>query len=142
MVVLAESPQEYLDKGFTPAKQSKAFAAIARDHGMPIDTSERSRMAATAPACRAVVAARLRAPETAAEALLRAFRVRAMRGELLDELATVHGAAQDAGLDADELERWTAEDAVEQTMRDDMAAAREPIAAARVLDDKLANWSG
>jgi predicted DsbA family dithiol-disulfide isomerase len=141
MVVLAESPQEYLDKGFTPAKQSKAFAAIARDHGMAIDTSERSRMAATAPACRAVVAARLRAPETA-EALLRAFRVRAMRGELLDELATVHGAAQDAGLDADELERWTAEDAVEQTMRDDMAAAREPIAAARVLDDKLANWSG
>ena len=141
MVVLAEDPQEYLDKGFTPDKLSTAFATIARDHGMPIDTSERPRMAATAPACRAVVAARLRAP-AAEEPLLRAFRVRAMRGELLDEVATVRGAAQDAGLDPDELERWSAEDAVEQAMREDMAAAREPTPAARVLDGKLANWSG
>jgi hypothetical protein len=65
-----------------------------------------------------------------------------MRGELLDEAATVHGAARDAGLDPDELERWSAEDAVEQAMREDMAAAREPSPAARVLDGKLANWSG
>jgi predicted DsbA family dithiol-disulfide isomerase len=141
MVVLAEDPQEYVDKGFTPEKQSKAFAAIARDHGMPIDTSRRPRMAATAPACRAIVAARLRAPE-AEEGLLRAFRVRAMSGDLLDEPATVNGAAADAGLDPEELDRWAAEDAVEQAMREDMAAAREPIAAARVLDNKLANWSG
>jgi predicted DsbA family dithiol-disulfide isomerase len=141
MVVLAEDPQEYLDKGFTTDKLSSAFATIARDHGMPIDTSERPRMAATAPACRAVVAARLRAPE-AEEPLLRAFRVRTMRGELLDEVATARGAAQDAGLDPDELERWSAEDAVEQAMREDMAAAREPTPAARVLDGKLANWSG
>jgi predicted DsbA family dithiol-disulfide isomerase len=141
MVVLAEDPQEYLDKGFTPDKLSGAYATIARDHGMPIDTSERPRMAATAPACRAVVAARLRAP-AAEEPLLRAFRVRAMRGELLDEVATVRGAAQDAGLDPDELERWSTEDAVEEAMREDMAAAREPTPAARVLDGKLANWSG
>ena len=141
MVVLAEDPQEYVDKGFTPDKQSRAFATIAGDHGMPIDTSERPRMAATAPACRAVVAARLRAP-AAEEPLLRAFRVRTMRGELLDEAATVRGAARDAGLDPDELERWSAEDAVERALREDMAAAREPSPAARVLDGKLANWSG
>jgi predicted DsbA family dithiol-disulfide isomerase len=141
MVVLAEDPQEYLDKGFTPERQSSALAKIARDHGMPIDTSLRPRMAATAPACRAVVAARLHAPE-AEEALLRSFRVRAMRGELLDEDSTVRGAAGDAGLDPGALERWSAEEAVEQAMREDMAAAREPIDAARVLDHKLANWSG
>ena len=141
MVVLAEDPQDYLDKGFTPESQSRAFATIAHDHGMPIDTAERPRMAATAPACRAVVAARLREP-AAEEPLLRAFRVRTMRGELLDEVATVRGAAQDAGLDPDELERWSAEDAVEQAMREDMAAARQPSPAARVLDGKLANWSG
>ena len=34
------------------------------------------------------------------------------------------------------------EDEVEQALRADMAAAREPLPAARVLDDKLANWSG
>jgi predicted DsbA family dithiol-disulfide isomerase len=141
MVVLAEDPQEYLDKGFTPETLSKGFAKIARDHGMPIDTSLRPRMAATVPACRAVVAARLHAAE-AEEALLRAFRLRAMRGELLDEESTVHGAAADAGLDPADVDRWSARDDVEQAMRADMAAAREPSCAARVLDERLANWSG
>lgn len=141
MVVLAENPQEYLDKGFTPEKQSSGLTKIAREHGMPIDTAMRPRMAATAPACRAVVATRMHAP-AAEEAILRALRVRAMSGELLDEDPTVEGAAADAGLDPGEVWRWSAEDAVEEAMREDMAAAREPIQAARVLDDKLANWSG
>ncbi|HEV2058783.1 MAG TPA: hypothetical protein VGR11_05460 [Solirubrobacteraceae bacterium] len=141
MVVLAEDPQEYVDKGFDTAQQSSGFAKIAREHGMPIDTSLRPRMAATAPACRAIVATRLHAPAAEA-AILRAFRLRAMRGELLDEQLTVHGAAADAGLDPADVARWSAGEDVEQAMRADMAAAREPVPAARALDDRLANWSG
>jgi predicted DsbA family dithiol-disulfide isomerase len=141
MVVLAEDPQEYLDKGFTPEKLAGGMAKIAHEHGMPIDTSPRSRMAATAPACRAVVATRLHAPE-AEQAILRAFRVRCMTGELLDESSTVRHAAADAGLDPDDVERWSNEEAVETAMREDMAAAREPSSAARVLDDRLADWPG
>ena len=141
MVVLAEDPQEYIDKGFTPEKMADAFAKIGREYGMPIDTSPRERIAATAPACRAIVATRLHAPASE-QAILRAFRRRCMSGELLDESSTVRHAALDAGLDADDVERWSAEEAVETAMREDMAAAREPICAARVLDDRLANWSG
>jgi predicted DsbA family dithiol-disulfide isomerase len=141
MVVLAEDPQEYRDKGFTPDKLSTALSKIARDHGMPIDTSLRPRMAATAPACRAIVATRLHAPESE-DAILRALRRRCMEGELLDERATVRNAATDAGLDPDDVEAWSAEPDTELAMREDMAAAREPILAARVLDDRLANWSG
>ncbi|MDQ3850542.1 MAG: DsbA family protein [Actinomycetota bacterium] len=141
MVVLAHDGREYLAKGFTPERQSAAFAKIAREHGMPIDTAQRPRMAASAPACRAVVAARVHAPD-AEDALLRAFRVRQFRGELLDEDSTVDHAAGDAGLDATELRGWMADEAVERALREDMAAAREPIPAARVLDHKLANWSG
>jgi predicted DsbA family dithiol-disulfide isomerase len=141
MVVLAESPQEYVDKGLTPDKLAAGMKMIARDHGMPIDTSTRARVAATAPACRAIVAARLRAPE-AEERLLRAFRIRCMAGELLDEESTVRGSSADAGLDPEDVLRWSAEDDVETAMREDMAAAREPIPAARALDDRLANWSG
>jgi predicted DsbA family dithiol-disulfide isomerase len=141
MVVLADDPQEYLDKGFTPEMLSSAFATMSRDHGMPMDTSLRPRMAATAPACRAIVAARLHAPE-AEDALLRAFRVRNFAGQLLDEEATLVDAAGDAGLDADELRAWMAGRDVESALEADRAAAREPIPAARVLDDKLANWSG
>ena len=141
MVGLAESPADYAGRGFTPERQAQAFAQIARDHGMPIDTSQRPRMAATLPACRAVVAARLRAPERMRR-LLRRLRVRNFSGQLLDEPETIAAAAHDAGLDPAQLQRWMAQDEVERALREDMAAAREPHTAARVLDHKLANWSG
>jgi predicted DsbA family dithiol-disulfide isomerase len=142
MVVLADTPEEYLDRGFTPERQADAYRKIARDHGMPIDTSVRPRMAATRPACRAVVAARLHEPE-AARALLRCFRVHNFAGDaLLDEPAMLELAAGSAGLDAAELGRWMSDPRVEEALEEDMAAARRPMPAARVLDHKLANWSG
>jgi predicted DsbA family dithiol-disulfide isomerase len=141
LVGLSASPDDYLEKGFTPAKQSAAFKTIAAAHRMPIDTRERPRMAATLPACRAVVAARLRAPERES-ALLRALRLRQFGGELLDEDATLDGASTDAGLDPAQLRSWMAEPEVEAALREDMAEARAPMPAARVLDGKLANWSG
>src|SRR3954452_5484230 len=141
MVGLAESPDEYVDRGFTPERQSSAFTMIARDHGMPIDTSVRPRMAATVPACRAVVAARLHAPDKMRR-LLRRLRVRHFSGQLLDAPETIAGAATDAGIESGQLETWTATDEVEAALREDMVAARHPIQAARVLDSKLANRSG
>jgi predicted DsbA family dithiol-disulfide isomerase len=141
MVVLAEDPEEYLERDFTPERQSAAFASIARAHGMPIDTRVRPRMAATAPACRAVVAARLHAPERERR-LLRRLRIRHFAGELLDEPETIAGAARDAGLDPEELARWAAGDDVAAALERDKARAREPMPAARALDHKLANWSG
>jgi 2-hydroxychromene-2-carboxylate isomerase len=141
MVVLAESPEDYLEHGFDPERQSAAFTRIARDHGMPIDTRLRPRMAATAPACRAVVAARLHAPERM-RMLLRRLRIRHFRGELLDEPETIAGAARDAGLDPAQLERWSAGTDVADALAEDKAHARGPMPAARALDHKLANWSG
>jgi predicted DsbA family dithiol-disulfide isomerase len=141
LVGLSETPEDYVAKGFTPEKQSRSFAAIARDHGMPIDSSLRPRMAATIPACRAVVAARLHAPE-AERRLLRRLRIRHFSGQLLDEPETIHAAARDAGIDPDDLDRWTAEPEVQEALSEDMAVARHPMNAARVLDAKLANWSG
>jgi predicted DsbA family dithiol-disulfide isomerase len=141
MVGLAESPDDYVDRGFTPERQSHAFAMIAGEHGMPIDTSRRPRMAATVPACRAIVGARMNAPDRMRR-LLRRLRVRHFSGELLDAPETIAGAATDAGIDPADLETWMASDAVEAALREDMVAARDPIEAARVLDAKLANWSG
>jgi predicted DsbA family dithiol-disulfide isomerase len=141
MVGLAESPGEYEAKGFTPQRMSEAYRRIAHEHGMPIDTAVRPRMSATVPACRAVVAARREAPARM-RPLLRRLRVRNFRGELLDDPATIHGAAGDAGIDPGDLEGWIADPATEEALRDDMAAARAPMPAALVLDERLANWSG
>ena len=142
MVGLSSSPEDYVEREFTPEKQSKSFRRMARDHGMPFDTSERPRMAATVPACRAVVATRLQRGADAAQGLLRCLRVHAFSGELLDEPATIEAAVLDAGLSPDEVAAWVKQPETEAALADDMAAARRPLPAARMLDHKLANWSG
>jgi predicted DsbA family dithiol-disulfide isomerase len=141
MVVLAAAPGDYEDRGFTAERQSDAFRRIAEEYGMPIDTAVRPRMAATLPACRAVVAARLHAPDRMRH-LLRRLRVHHFSGRLLDEPATIAAAAAEAGIDPALLGDWCADAGVDAALREDMARAREPLQAARVLDHKLANWSG
>ncbi|WP_028067822.1 DsbA family oxidoreductase [Solirubrobacter soli] len=141
MVVLSESVAELEERGFGVEQLSAGYRKIACDHGMPIDTSVRPRMATSRPACEAVVAARLHAPEKV-RPLLRALRVRNFAGELLDAPETIAGAASDAGLDYVSLGYWMAGEDVQAAVESDKALARAPMPAARVLDHKLANWSG
>ena len=137
MVGLTERPEDYIDKGFTPERQSTAFERLAEAHGMPMDTSLRPRMAATMPACRAVVAVRRHAPEQEA-AMLRALRVLHFSGELLDDPGTLATAAQRAGLDPADLENWLAEPETEALLAEDLGQARTPTPAALALSHKLA----
>jgi hypothetical protein len=75
--------------------------------------------------------------------LLRCLRVHNFAGDaLLDEPEMLDLAAASAGIDGDELRRWMSEPEVGLALEQDMVAARAPIRAARVLDHKLANWSG
>jgi predicted DsbA family dithiol-disulfide isomerase len=141
MVVLSESVEAYEGTGFTVEKLAEGQRRISREHGMPMDTRPRSRMAATRPACLAVVAARVNAPALAPP-LLRRLRVRNFSGELLDEPSTIDGAAADVGLDPAELRDWCQSPEVTAELEADKAAARDPAPAARVLDGKLAGWSG
>ncbi len=137
MVGLTERSEDYVDKGFTPERQSSAFAHLAEAYDMPMDTSLRPRMAATMPACRAVVAVRRHAPEQEA-AMLRALRVLHFSGQLLDEPETLAAAAQRAGLDPADLENWLAEPETEALLAQDLAEARRPTPAALALSHKLA----
>ncbi len=142
MVVLAEDEQEYVDKGLTPEVLAPGMAMIAQRHGMPIVTEQRDRMAGTAPACRAVVGARLHDAEHE-DALLRELRLQAMGGRHLDEDATLRAAAEAAGVDPDAAVRWAREDEdVRLATEEDKAAARHPLPSALALSHKLAPWSG
>jgi hypothetical protein len=98
-------------------------------------------MYATVPVCRAVVTARLHAPEREWR-LLRALRVRTFAGSLLDEPETIDAAAADAGIDASDLAAWLADPATEAALAEDMSVSRHPSDAALALDHKLAGWSG
>jgi predicted DsbA family dithiol-disulfide isomerase len=141
LVGLSDDPKAMERHGFTPEILSKHYKKISLDHKMPIDTRVRERLAASLPACRAVVAAKLHAPAQM-RALLRRLRVRGFSGQLLDADETIDGAATDAGIDPQQLRTWMAGDDVQKALDEDMAAARQPMPAARVLDAKLANWSG
>ncbi|MGZ8649623.1 MAG: DsbA family protein [Solirubrobacteraceae bacterium] len=134
MIVLTLEPGE-------AEKLAQGAPTLQRRYGMPIDPAPYPRPASSAPACRAVVAARLNAPE-AAESLLRRLRVRVMLGGLLDEPALIGAAASDAGLDPDALERWCGTDAVERALQADIDAARSPARAAGALDHRLGGPAG
>ena len=136
MVVLSERPDV---SGFDAEAYSEGLRAFVGRFQMPIDTRPRSHRAATFPACLRVVAARLHGRADEDAALLRRLRIRCMTGESLDDPETVAAAAREAGIEPAELERWAGDPAVEAALRAEMAAARDPSAAALALDHKLAD---
>ncbi len=141
MVVLSETPEDFEEKGMTPEKIQSGGKKLAEKYGMPIDSGSPVRLQATLPACRAVVAARVHAPEAEAP-LLRSLRVRNFSGELLDSPETIAAAAADAGVSESDLGEWAADEHVETLLREDMHAARHPGEAALALGDRLASWEG
>ncbi|MGO9882080.1 MAG: hypothetical protein ACLPV4_03585 [Solirubrobacteraceae bacterium] len=130
MIVLTLEPGE-------PEKLAEGAPGLQRRFGMPIDPAPYPRTFSSEPACRAVVAARLNAPDTEPR-LLRALRVRAMTGGLLDDPALIAAAAGDARLQAAGLERWMEQPETHAELKRDIEVARSPSAAARALDHKLA----
>jgi predicted DsbA family dithiol-disulfide isomerase len=141
MVGLSRSQEDYERVGFTPERAARSHAGFAQRYGMPFELTPGPRIAVTLPACRAVVAARLHAPERE-WLLLRALRVRNFSGQLFDEPATIAAAATDAGIDPDALAAWIADPDTEAVLDEDLRLARHPSAAALALDHKLAGWSG
>jgi hypothetical protein len=139
MVVLARSAEEYAAKGLTPEMAAGGAQQLSDAYGMPMDTAVRDRVPGTLPACTAVVATRLFAPEREA-AMLRRLRLRHFNGENLDDASTIANAAQDVGLDPETVAGWLEDLDVKAAVEADATAARHPAPAALVLDHKLADW--
>jgi Thioredoxin len=128
MVVLTLEPGE-------SARLAEGAPGLQRKYGMPIDPQPYAREFSSEPACLAVVAARLHAPDRA-ERFLRRLRVRAMLGGLLDDPELIAAAAEEAGVDPE------AGDDARAALDEDIAAARNPSPAARRLDHKLGGPPG
>jgi 2-hydroxychromene-2-carboxylate isomerase len=60
---LTETADQYVRRGYTPARSSRGYLAFARRFGMPFASEPRARMIATQRGCRAIVATRLQRPE-------------------------------------------------------------------------------
>jgi predicted DsbA family dithiol-disulfide isomerase len=129
MVVLAE---ERPGDAFPPERVASSRRALQLRYGMPIDWQP-VELGASLPACRAVVATRLHAPDREA-ALLRRLRVLNFTGLTLDDPEVIERAGTEALIEPQELRTWISDPAVEPELRADMAAARSPSPASRAQD--------
>ena len=132
MVALAE---ERPGDGFPPERVSETRRAIQLQYGMPIDWRP-VEVSASLPACRAVVATRLHAPDREA-AFLRRLRVLTFSSLALDDPEVIERAATEALIEPEEIRVWVRDPAVEPVLQADMEAARSPSPASRAQDYKL-----
>jgi predicted DsbA family dithiol-disulfide isomerase len=130
MIVLTLEPGE-------GDKLAEGAPGLQRRYGMPIAPHRYPRTFSSAPACRAVVAVREYCGEPAAALMLRALRVRAMAGGLLDDERLIRSAGTEAGVYPSDLRHWMASAGTEAALRADIAAARDPSSGARALNHKL-----
>jgi len=101
MIGLAEDAQLYVDRGYTATRMATGFRRFRR-YGMPFATAPKPRVSATSPACRALVATRLAAPEREYEAFRALQFAQFTSPMLLDEPDALRAAlARVEGLDAD-----------------------------------------
>jgi len=141
MIGLADSVAEMEARGLTTALLARVRATLAERHGMPIVSGEAERLYPSRPAALAVVGTRLAAPRRA-ERLLRALRVLAMAGAPLDEPQTLAAAARASASAPADILRWTRAGRTAEALERDMADARDPAPAARVLAEGLACSGG
>ncbi len=102
MIGLTEDPQEYVERGYTPARSAAGYASFRDRYGMPFATEPRPRVLGTARGCRAVIATRLVAPERELAAL-RALQFAWFASTLLldEDEGIAQALASVGGLDVD-----------------------------------------
>ena len=102
VIGLSESAEAYERRGFTPQRAVDGQRVFRERFGMPFALLAKPRMAGTGRACRAIVAARERAPELAEDALRALQLLQFTTARPLDDEAALREALDAvAGLDAE-----------------------------------------
>jgi len=143
LIGLAESPQLYVDRGYTPLMMASGWISFRR-YGMPFAPEAKVRIAATSPACRAVVAARLAGGIELEERVFRALQFAQFTSPiLLDEPTDLHLVLGDvAGVDADAIVGAIDSPEVLAAYEADKAETRTAAGGAGALQGKTANSDG
>ncbi len=143
LIGLTERAQQYVDRGYTPLRSAEGYARRFRRFGMPFAPEPRARVVGTGRACRAVVAARLRAPGSewaAFRALQFAWFTTTL---LLDEDDGIARAlAGVPGLDVDAVIAAIETPEVEEAYQRDHAESRSALGSPAELQGKTATTDG
>ena len=125
LIGLSQSAQAYVDRGYTPERAALGQRAFRERFGMPFAAHPKPRMAATAPACRAIVAAREAGPEFGQAALTALQLMQFTTTGLLDDPDDLRRALGTVpGLDADAIVSRLDDPAVVEAYEADRALAR------------------
>jgi 2-hydroxychromene-2-carboxylate isomerase len=139
---LTERAQQYVDRGYTPARAAQGQRNFAR-FGMPFSHEPKASVAATARMCRAIVATRLTAPDLE-YAAFRALQFGQFTTPLVMDddasIRTVLGTVP--GLDADAIVAALDSDAVTAAYEADRAESRTAEGGATHFQGKHASSDG
>jgi 2-hydroxychromene-2-carboxylate isomerase len=142
MVGLTEDAGQYAARGYTPTRSAIGYGRFRR-FGMPFQITPKPRLSATSPACRAVVATRLAAPELE-EAALRALQVAQFTTTgTLDDPDTLRSALAGVdGLDADAVVGRIDDPEVMAAYESDRGRARVAAGSPTEFQGRAANTDG
>ena len=142
LIGLTEEASQYEERGYTPLRMSKS-QRFFRQFGMPFGRQPKPRMAATARACRVVVASRLTAPEQEWP-VFRALQFTQFTTPLpLDSDAALRNALMRVpGLDTETVMGMLDSDEDTEAYEADRAAARTAAGGPTEFQGKSANTDG
>jgi protein-disulfide isomerase-like protein with CxxC motif len=126
LIGLSESPERYINRGYTPTRSAQGYRSFGQRFGMPFGGQPRERVTGTGLACRLVVATRLQQPE-AEFSVFRALQLAQFTTTaLLDEAEGLRAALAPLGaaVDAASLISALGDEAVEIAYQEDRALAR------------------
>jgi protein-disulfide isomerase-like protein with CxxC motif len=142
VIGLTEDAAQYAARGYTPTRSAVRYGHFRR-FGMPFQITPKARLSATSPACRAIVATRLAAPELE-DAALRALQFAQFTTTgTLDDPDTLRSALAGVdGLDADDIVgRIDAADVI-GAYETDRARARVAAGSPTEFQGRAANTDG
>ena len=139
---LAEDAALYEQRGYTPLLSAVGYTTFRR-FGMPFQVTPKARLSATSPACRAVVATRLAAPELE-DAAFRALQfAQFTTTALFDDRDTLHAALDGVdGLDAAAIVGAIEDDEVLAAYEADRARARTAAGSPTEFQERATNSDG
>lgn len=140
---LSEDTERHARALYTPARTATGWLRFRRRFGMPFAVEPKPRLSATSPACRAIVAARLQAPELADSALRALQFAQFTTTGLLDDPEMLRGALGTvAGLDAAAIVGRIDDPNVRGAYEQDRARARTAAGSPTEAQGRAANSDG
>jgi 2-hydroxychromene-2-carboxylate isomerase len=142
LIGLTEDAQQYVDRGYTPLRGALSQLRFRR-YGMPFSPHPKARVAATARACRAVVAARLLDPGSEWR-VFRALQLANFTTELVldDDRGLADTLGPVPGIDADAIVAMLDDARVTEAYERDRREARSAAGSPAELQGKTSTTDG